>query len=168
MNVVVPLSLCAALLLPAAVIYQTTPPAPAQVPASASAPASASGPTPTGLFGSWRTLGGAVVATEPCPSGLCLRVITLSPNAPGDHDQNNPNPSLRTRPICKLEIGEGFTPAGDHANGGHIYDPLSGKTYKATLKLSSPDTLALRGYIGFSMIGRTETWHRTPVTSPCS
>lgn len=130
-------------------------------------PAQASSVPPTGLFGTWRTTGGAVVATEPCSSGLCLRVLTLSPNAPGDHDERNPNPSLRNRPICKLEIGQGFTPTGNQALGGHIYDPLSGKTYKATLKLAAPDTLNLHGYIGFSFIGRTETWHRAPLTSPC-
>ena len=121
-----------------------------------------------GLFGNWKTSGGAVITSAPCPAGLCLRVATLSPDAPGTIDHLNPDASLRDRPICNMEIGSGFSVEGDHATNGHVYDPMSGKTYKATLKLDNPDTLKLRGYIGFSAIGRTETWQRTTITKPCN
>lgn len=156
----VPARLSSALLLALAVPAPATP-----------QKAAAAAPTPqtaTGLFGTWRTLSGSIVSTEPCPSGLCFRVLALSADAPGNRDENNPDPNLRSRPICRLEIGSGFSPAGDHAEGGHIYDPMSGKTYKATIKLINPDTLDIHGYIGFSLLGRTETWHRTPLTAPCS
>lgn len=160
-------ALLAALILPAPAAH---PQGAAPQKASAAQPALAqlTPQPPTGLFGTWRTPAGDSVATEPCPSGLCLRVVALSPNAPGNRDENNPDAALRNRPICKLEIGSGFTPEGDHAAGGHIYDPMSGKTYKATLKLTNPDTLDLRGYIGISAFGRTETWRRTQLTNPCS
>ena len=47
--------------------------------------------------------------------------------------------------------------------GGHILDPTSGRTYKATLKLADGGTkLLVRGYIGFSFLGRTQTWTRRP------
>lgn len=39
-------------------------------------------------------------------------------------------------------------------------DPNSGKTYSCKLKLVDADTLKVRGYIGISLIGRTETWKR--------
>ena len=132
------------------------------------AASTADAPPRSSLFGSWKTHGGAVVTTLPCPAGLCLRVATLSPGAPGDTDQNNPDPKLRNRPICNLEIGSGFTPDGDHAANGHVYDPMSGKTYKANLKLDDPNTLKVRGYVGFSALGRTETWTRIADFKPCS
>jgi uncharacterized protein (DUF2147 family) len=43
---------------------------------------------------------------------------------------------------------------------GRIYDPDNGKTYKAKMRLAEDDVLKVRGFIGFSMIGRTEEWTR--------
>ncbi|MBZ7986539.1 DUF2147 domain-containing protein [Campylobacter canadensis] len=40
---------------------------------------------------------------------------------------------------------------------GFIIDPKSGKNYKANAKIIG-DKLELRGYIGFSLLGRTQTW----------
>jgi len=45
-------------------------------------------------------------------------------------------------------------------SGGFICDPNSGKTYRGKLTLKDPNTIKLRGYIGISLIGRTETWAR--------
>ncbi|NPA42883.1 MAG: DUF2147 domain-containing protein [Chlorobi bacterium] len=44
--------------------------------------------------------------------------------------------------------------------GGTILDPKTGKEYSVYLKLESPDKLKVRGYIGFSLIGRTQYWYR--------
>ena len=41
-----------------------------------------------------------------------------------------------------------------------VYDPDSGKTYKCKLKLIDHNTLEIRGYIGISLLGRSETWTR--------
>lgn len=131
------------------------------------APASTLAADPHGLSGDWKTPGGSVIRLSPCANALCLRIVTLSPTAPGTIDQNNPNSSLRNRSLCNLEIGNGFTPDGDTATGGHIYDPMSGKTYRATIKLEG-DTLYLRGYIGIAAFGRTESWKRTTDAKPCS
>lgn len=40
---------------------------------------------------------------------------------------------------------------------GFIIDPKSGKNYKANVKIIG-NKLELRGYIGFSLLGRTQTW----------
>ena len=75
-------------------------------------------------------------------------------------DVNNPDASLRKRAICGLTIGTAFTPDGSQAaKDGKIYDPESGKTYSAQMQASG-DELKLRGFIGISLLGRTETWHR--------
>ena len=46
-------------------------------------------------------------------------------------------------------------------DGGEILDPNNGKSYKVRLTLGDGGkTLAVRGYIGMPMLGRTQTWIR--------
>ena len=92
-------------------------------------------------------------------------IIAGSPNTKeGDAprlDSKNPDPSLRDRPLDGLKFMTGFSYAGENRwTGGRIYDPNSGKTYKGTMLLTDRDTLKLRGYIGISLLGRTDTWTR--------
>lgn len=49
----------------------------------------------------------------------------------------------------------------DEWKDGDIYDPESGKTYSCYLSLKDNNTLKVRGYIGVSLFGRSETWTRT-------
>jgi uncharacterized protein (DUF2147 family) len=44
--------------------------------------------------------------------------------------------------------------------GGYILDPASGKEYKCKIELTDANTLNVRGFIGFSLLGRTQTWYR--------
>jgi uncharacterized protein (DUF2147 family) len=63
-----------------------------------------------------------------------------------------------------LEIIRGMKPEGDNKyGGGTILDPRDGKIYKATMKVT-PDgqTLVVRGYIGFEMLGQNQFWTRLP------
>jgi uncharacterized protein (DUF2147 family) len=76
-------------------------------------------------------------------------------------DRNNPDKSLQGRPLLGLEMLTGFQFDKDEWTGGHIYDPESGKTYSCTLSLKDKSTLKVRGYVGFSLLGRTEIWTRT-------
>jgi uncharacterized protein (DUF2147 family) len=76
-------------------------------------------------------------------------------------DIKNPNEKLRSRPRNGLVILEGLKYDSDgEYEDGEIYDPESGKTYSANAELVGEDKLDLRGYIGFSLIGRTSTWTR--------
>lgn len=77
-------------------------------------------------------------------------------------DRENPDPALRERPILGLKILDGLEYDGDGEwTGGTIYDPENGKTYKCKAHLSDGGrTLHLRGYIGFSLLGRTTEWTR--------
>ena len=80
---------------------------------------------------------------------------------PSDKDELNPDPALRDRDLLGLTIMQGFMAAGGGTwKNGKIYDPNSGKTYKCNLTLVDENTLELRGYIGISLLGRTETWTR--------
>ena len=76
-------------------------------------------------------------------------------------DENNPDPALRDRPLLGLTIMTGFRFQGDGTwTDGRIYDPNNGKTYRCKMKLATDGTLKVRGYVGISWFGRTETWTR--------
>lgn len=77
-------------------------------------------------------------------------------------DKENPDPTLRDQKILGLEILKGFYYVGENNyKEGNIYDPESGNTYSCKMKLSADGkTLDLRGYLGVSLLGRTEVWTR--------
>jgi len=47
-----------------------------------------------------------------------------------------------------------------HWAGGSIYDPDSGHTYHCRLELLEPDRLRVRGFLGVSLLGRSQLWTR--------
>jgi uncharacterized protein (DUF2147 family) len=49
--------------------------------------------------------------------------------------------------------------------GGKIYDPENGKTYSCKMVLDGEQYLKVRGYIGISLLGRTEIWTRAETAS---
>ena len=112
------------------------------------------------FVGDWRVPSGTIVRIDPCPSGFCMRIVFISPKADSTLDIHNPDATLRARSLCNLELGSRFHASdATHASGGTIYDPKSGNTYRGTMVVDG-DTLRLRGYIGISLFGRTEIWHR--------
>ena len=64
------------------------------------------------------------------------------------------------KPIIGLVILENLIEDDDEFNGGTILDPNNGKSYKCYLELENDNKLKLRGYIGFSILGRTQYWQR--------
>lgn len=64
------------------------------------------------------------------------------------------------KPIQDLVIIKGLEKDGDEYNDGTIMDPNNGKVYKCYIKLDGADKLNVRGYVGFSLFGRTQTWSR--------
>jgi len=77
------------------------------------------------------------------------------------HDRNNPDPARRGDGILGLAILQGFHEVEQNSwKGGTIYDPESGKTYSCKLKLAENGRLEVRGFIGISLLGRTEEWTR--------
>lgn len=77
-------------------------------------------------------------------------------------DINNPKTDKRDVPLIGLFVLRGFEKKSESKyEGGTIYDPKTGKTYDCTITVKSINELALRGYIGISMIGRNTTWTKT-------
>lgn len=64
------------------------------------------------------------------------------------------------KPIKGLVILEGLSKKGSSWEGGTILDPTSGKVYKCTVSLENKDKLKVRGYVGISLLGRTQNWER--------
>lgn len=76
-------------------------------------------------------------------------------------DDKNPDPALRKRPVIGLEILKDFVFDSGEWIEGTIYDPREGKTYSCKLTLDQMNNkLNIRGYLGISLFGRTETWTR--------
>ncbi|MGZ5243387.1 MAG: DUF2147 domain-containing protein [Bacteroidia bacterium] len=76
-------------------------------------------------------------------------------------DKNNPDKSLRNRPIVGLKLLRNFIHAGGNSwEDGEIYDPESGNDYSCKLSLINHNTLEVRGYLGISLLGRTQKWTR--------
>jgi len=65
----------------------------------------------------------------------------------------------KNKPLINLEIIRGLEKDGEEFTDGTITDPKSGKTYKCTITKSG-DKLSVRGYVGVSLLGRTQTWHK--------
>lgn len=80
----------------------------------------------------------------------------------------NPNPLCdkcsgenKDKPVIGMTVMWGLKEDGDEWSGGHILDPDDGKIYKCKVELvDSGKKLEVRGFIGFALIGRTQTWVR--------
>lgn len=121
-----------------------------------------------GILGNWAEPTGSVIRIEPCGHDLCARLVAVSKQAPTRFDIHNPNESKRKQPLCGLLIGRGFHLSDpDHAKGGSLYDPKSGKTYHGSMERKD-DKLELRGYVGIRLFGRTEVWSRAASVPSCA
>ncbi len=65
------------------------------------------------------------------------------------------------QPVLGMTILWGLTKQGDEYQGGEILDPENGKIYRAKMKLvDGGNKLEVRGYIGISLLGRSQIWLR--------
>ncbi len=64
------------------------------------------------------------------------------------------------RDLRNLQIIRDLRASGDEWSGGRIIDPKSGRTYRLKARLDGPNRLRLRGFVGISALGRTQTWER--------
>lgn len=101
-----------------------------------------------------------------CGDKLCGKIVTLTvPNDPKTGkpktDSMNPDPKMRNRPRLGLVFMQGFEYDDDNKwDDGKIYDPESGKTYSCYMKMNNANSMEVKGYIGFSMIGKSQAWTR--------
>jgi uncharacterized protein (DUF2147 family) len=76
-------------------------------------------------------------------------------------DKNNEDPNKKNNPILGLQLVGGFEYKGSNLwENGTIYDPETGKTYNCKITLVDANNMNIRGFIGISMFGRTDSWKR--------
>ena len=76
-------------------------------------------------------------------------------------DKKHPDEKNHNRSVMGLVNMWGFNYSGTNEwTGGKIYDPKNGKTYSCKIAMENNNSIKVRGYIGFSMIGRTDIWTR--------
>ena len=76
-------------------------------------------------------------------------------------DTKNPDASKHKTPLCGMTILSGLkmdTPT--KWSGGKVYKADEGDTYDASMTILSEDKVELRGYMGISMFGKSQTWTR--------
>jgi uncharacterized protein (DUF2147 family) len=76
-------------------------------------------------------------------------------------DKHNPDKTKQNNPLLGQVMLKGFKFNEDKWTDGTIYDAENGKTYSC--KITYRDgKLDVRGYMGISLIGRTDTWFKVP------
>lgn len=66
----------------------------------------------------------------------------------------------KNKPLLGMHLFEKLVKKGDEWTGGTILDPNNGEEYNCYIILESTNKLKIRGYIGFSLFGRTAYWYR--------
>ncbi|ACD16055.1 DUF2147 domain-containing protein [Paraburkholderia phytofirmans] len=67
----------------------------------------------------------------------------------------------KDQPILGMTIISDLKKDGDAWDHGQILDPENGKLYKCKMRLEDGgNKLVVRGYIGVSLLGRSQTWIR--------
>ena len=114
------------------------------------------------VAGRWLTDdGSAVVEIAACGRQMCgriVRVLATGPDVPRT-DVNNPERARRSRPLVGLPILWGFDPGAKAWEGGTAYDPKSGNSYDASLRLNADGSLRVTGCV--LVVCRSKRWTRS-------
>lgn len=75
--------------------------------------------------------------------------------------------ALKNQPILGMVIMKDLKKDDDEWTGGTILDPANGKTYKCKIAVEDGGKkLKVRGYIGMSLLGRTQHWVKAEPPAP--
>ncbi len=88
----------------------------------------------------------------------------LDPETPKDAVCKDCSDERKDKPILGMTIIRNMKQSADDKavfEGGDILDPNNGKVYQSKMKLvENGSKLEVRGFIGISLLGRTQTWIR--------
>ncbi len=109
------------------------------------------------VLGKWYTeAGDAQVEIYKAGDKLNGKIIWLS-KGPETKDTHNPDKKLQSRKLMGVNILSGLAKGKDKWEGGNIYNPKDGKSYKCTMWLEG-ESLKVRGYLG--VFYKTQTWSK--------
>jgi uncharacterized protein (DUF2147 family) len=110
--------------------------------------------------GRWRTqMHSALVDIRNCANhSPCafLAWVDQSVSQGNTTDIRNPNPALRTRPLIGVPIVWGLRRAGQRWEGGRVYNPETGQTFRSSMRYISDSKLRVTGCWG--VLCRSEIW----------
>lgn len=115
------------------------------------------------IIGEWYTAEDrSVVEIYKKDNKYYAKIIWVNEKERGKLDTNNPNEKLRSRPVEGIVFMKGFIfdEKAQSWKSGKVYDPESGNVYSGTMKLIDKDNMDLRGFVGVTLLGRTEAWKR--------
>jgi uncharacterized protein (DUF2147 family) len=93
-------------------------------------------------------------------SGRVVRIFP-QPGEPDDPRCEDCKGARHDQPVLGMTILWNLRRNGDHWDGGEILDPETGDIYRVTLHpIAGGAKLEVRGYIGISLLGRTQVWER--------
>ena len=131
--------------------------------------ASASAQGPTSPVGLWRTVDdrtgreAALVRLYEVNGALYGRIEKIFDPARAGLTCVKCDDDRKNKPLVGLDFMRGLRRDGNQWDGGTILDPETGSIYKASAHLGDGGrTLVVRGYLGISLLGRSQTWVREP------
>lgn len=117
--------------------------------------------------GVWLTeKGWSQIEIYTCGAHLCGRLVWLKEPREKDGsikvDGKNPDPAKRKQTLVGLTIMWDFARTADPNawEGGRIYNPLDGETYRAAMRMRADGKLELRGYVLIPLLGGSQYWER--------
>ena len=124
----------------------------------------------TTAIGTWKTIDDetgnvkSLVEITEADGQLTGKVVKLFRKLDEDQDPKCDKCSgdKKDKPMMGLQILWGLKKDSDTKwSGGEIMDPKKGKTYSCKMELvEDGKKLKVRGFLGFSLLGRTQTWER--------
>ena len=121
---------------------------------------------PSGVTGLWLSAKEKVVIElYPCGDELCGDIVWLAKpfrkSGEFKRDKKNPDPSLRDRGWCGIQVINGLEANGkDGWENGKFYYPKMGRSFDLDIELKSDDAIEIRAYLGIPLLGKAETWTR--------
>ena len=117
------------------------------------------------IFGKWKTLDElgkveAIVEVYNKEGRAYARIVEIFDENKRNRNCDKCKGARKNKPVLGMNILSGLKKDGEEWNGGKILDPKNGKEYKCYITMPESNKLKLRGYIGISLIGRTEYWYR--------
>ena len=109
------------------------------------------------IIGKWQTEAGDAKVEIYEANGKVNGKIVWLEKGPDTKDTHNTDEKMRSRKLMGVNILSGLTKKSEKWEGGRIYNPKNGKTYKCSIWLDG-DKLKVRGYLG--VFYETQTWKK--------
>jgi uncharacterized protein (DUF2147 family) len=128
--------------------------------------AQATGPDPSGVLGLWLSEKEKVlVDIYRCEDELCAKIVWLAKpyrrSGEFKRDRKNPDPALRDRGWCGIEVIRGLKAKTDGVwESGRFYYPKGGQTFDIDIEKQADTELKIRAYLGLRLLGKSEIWTR--------